>query len=226
MSTVVAHWIECDGWQAVRAKECTIYLVRRAWHCDRGRFLAQLFPDVGTELARSLDDADGWPRYYFDEARAKLEVEAWLDRRGLLLEQTLEEATAAIKDRIAADVASLDALPDVLGAIRKTMTGAEFLKRVQEALPDAFGDFDAPAPSSDAVRIVVDLPVRTVRLLGVLDEEPAYVLTKLADHAQQGVYRPGAWERGWLVQAFGDDFIALLEQDPDEPYFQRPRRDP
>ena len=55
------------------------------------------------------------------------------------------------------------------------------------------------------------------------------VLAELIDHAQQGVYRPGAWERDWLVQVFGDDWIAGLE--PGDPYgrrdcehlFQRPK---
>jgi hypothetical protein len=58
------------------------------------------------------------------------------------------------------------------------------------------------------------------------------VVLDLIDHAQQGVYRPGAWERGWLTQAFGYDWIEHLE--PGDPYgrddersaalFQRPAR--
>jgi len=41
------------------------------------------------------------------------------------------------------------------------------------------------------------------------------VVAKLIDHAQQGVYRPGAWEREWLMQAFGDDWTESLERgDP------------
>ena len=54
------------------------------------------------------------------------------------------------------------------------------------------------------------------------------VVKKLIDHAQQGVYRPGAWERRWLEQAFGDEWQIHLE--PGDPYgrpgcehcFQRP----
>jgi hypothetical protein len=52
-------------------------------------------------------------------------------------------------------------------------------------------------------------------------------VNELIDHAQQGVYRPGAWERGWLIQAFGAEFLAQLE--PGDPYggtarmFNRPR---
>lgn len=56
------------------------------------------------------------------------------------------------------------------------------------------------------------------------------VILQLIDHAQQGVYRPGAWERDWLRQAFGDDWTAYLE--PGDPYgrancesiFQRPKK--
>jgi hypothetical protein len=56
------------------------------------------------------------------------------------------------------------------------------------------------------------------------------VVLKLVDHAQQGVYRPGAWERDWLCQAFGDDWTEYLE--PGDPYgrencehiFQRPKQ--
>lgn len=57
------------------------------------------------------------------------------------------------------------------------------------------------------------------------------VILELLDHAEQGVYRPGAWERGWLAQAFGESFEEHLEAgDPwgrDKPGrtspFQRPR---
>jgi hypothetical protein len=56
------------------------------------------------------------------------------------------------------------------------------------------------------------------------------VVEQLIDHAQQGVYRPGAWERDWLCQVFGDDWAEYLE--PGDPYgrkncesiFQRPKR--
>lgn len=114
---VRGQWVELDEYAAVRGKECIIYLEPRGGTCDRGRFLAKLFADPGTALARELDDADGWPRYYFDEERAKLEVEAWLVRRGQLVEQTLEEATASVKERIAADERFIDT---VLGALRGT----------------------------------------------------------------------------------------------------------
>jgi hypothetical protein len=56
------------------------------------------------------------------------------------------------------------------------------------------------------------------------------VIEQLIDHTQQGVYRPGSWEREWLRQVFGEDWIAHLE--PGDPYgrpncellFRRPKR--
>jgi hypothetical protein len=72
-------WIQRDGWQEILGAECLITLEPRPPYCDRGNWIAKLFP-TGT-LAREIDDADRWPRYYFDEERAKLEVEAWLQKR-------------------------------------------------------------------------------------------------------------------------------------------------
>jgi hypothetical protein len=55
------------------------------------------------------------------------------------------------------------------------------------------------------------------------------VIHQLIDHAQQGVYRPGAWERGWLEASFGMDWQKFLQ--PGDPYgnagcehiFQQPK---
>jgi len=66
----------------IRGRECTIYMAPRPYYCDRGNWLAQLWADSGSSLARDLDDADGWPRYYFGFERAKLEIEAWMKKRG------------------------------------------------------------------------------------------------------------------------------------------------
>jgi hypothetical protein len=85
-------------------------------------------------------------------------------------------------------------------------------------------------------RITIELDDIRYRLLEVLTCGPYAppsvedVVFELIDHAQQGVYRPGAWERDWLRQAFGDDWTAYLE--PGDPYgrencesiFQRPKR--
>jgi hypothetical protein len=84
------------------------------------------------------------------------------------------------------------------------------------------------------VTVTVLLPAEVARRLAVLAhpdalEPAAAVLVILADHAQQGVYRPGAWERDWLIQVFGDEWLDRLEPDTDDVsadgrvIFDRPR---
>lgn len=55
------------------------------------------------------------------------------------------------------------------------------------------------------------------------------VVSTIIDHVQQGIYRPGAWERAWLEQIFPVDWQRHLEAgDPygraDSPMFNRPRK--
>lgn len=83
------------------------------------------------------------------------------------------------------------------------------------------------------MKVTIELPDTTYRLLQVLDSAGSVetVLQTLADHAQQGVYRPGSWEREWLCQVFIEDWAGKLE--PGDPYgrtepvdfkiFERPR---
>jgi hypothetical protein len=66
-------------WMIV-GRECVIRIGRRPPYCDRGNYLARI-DEVSGHLAMDLDGQDGWPRYYFDEQRAKLEIEAWLKKR-------------------------------------------------------------------------------------------------------------------------------------------------
>lgn len=80
----------------------------------------------------------------------------------------------------------------------------------------------------DQVSIQMSISRRTHELLEVLthiefahDGDVTGVILELIDHAQQGVYRPGSWERQWLIQCFGTDWIGHLEQTPGTP-FQRP----
>lgn len=70
------------------------------------------------------------------------------------------------------------------------------------------------------VEVTITLPELAARNLAVLAERHgtgavAEVLLTLADHAQQGVYRPGAWERDWVIQAFGEDWLSRIEPDTD-----------
>ena len=75
-----ARWLDKDGDWRIRGKECVIWINRRPQYCDRGNFLAHL--ECWGRLHLDIDDQDGWPRYYFDLERAKLEIEAWLHKRG------------------------------------------------------------------------------------------------------------------------------------------------
>jgi hypothetical protein len=82
------------------------------------------------------------------------------------------------------------------------------------------------------MQITLEIDDTTASLLATLSENGSVpeVLETLIDHAAQGVYRPGAWEREWLCQVFGDDFVDKLERgDPfgrtgeTANYFQKPR---
>lgn len=85
-----SHLNDCAiFFETIQGRECEISLESRPPYCDRGNFIAKLFP-VG-ELALSIDGADRWPRYYFNYDTAKLEVEAWLKKR----EQWIADANAA-----------------------------------------------------------------------------------------------------------------------------------
>jgi len=82
-----AIWLWFDNYWFISGKDCQIVLTPRPSYCDRGNYLAQLFTNLGSDLCREIDEADQWPRYYFDLDRAKLEVEAWLIKRGQLKEK-------------------------------------------------------------------------------------------------------------------------------------------
>lgn len=71
--------------------------------------------------------------------------------------------------------------------------------------------------------IKVRLSQQIIDYLSVLGN-PEDVLAILADHAEQGVRRPGAWEREWVIQCFGEDFLDRIEPIPDLHYHNdRPR---
>ncbi len=64
---------------SVKTDQCEIIIEPRPPYCDRGRMVAKVFTVAGAELF--IDNADGWPRYYYDLGRAKAEIEAWLSFR-------------------------------------------------------------------------------------------------------------------------------------------------
>lgn len=66
-------------YQEIEGKNCVITLEPRPAYCDRGRFIAKVFMKPGkTAVDLDIDCSDCWPRYYFFESHAKLEVEQWL----------------------------------------------------------------------------------------------------------------------------------------------------
>lgn len=86
-----SRWIEKTDpdYREIWGKDCMIILQARPRYCDRGNFLAMIFViDPASVGARdlSLDGADGWPRYYMDLDRGKLEIEAWLKKRKQFVE--------------------------------------------------------------------------------------------------------------------------------------------
>lgn len=80
----------------------------------------------------------------------------------------------------------------------------------------------------EMLSVTITISRTVAELLGVLDDagggdtQPLEmrvhrVLLQLADHAQQGVYRNGAWERQWVCQAFGDHHL-MERTEPGDPY--------
>lgn len=51
----------------------------------------------------------------------------------------------------------------------------------------------------------------------------AGLVLRILDHVQQAVYRPGAWERQWLIQALGESWLERVESDPAFPMLDRPK---
>lgn len=74
--------IDEDGLHTITSENppCLIWIIARPPYCDRGNWLAHLEPDPDPRKIY-IDAADLWPRYYFDLERAKLEIEAWLEKR-------------------------------------------------------------------------------------------------------------------------------------------------
>lgn len=77
-------WIHAAHGAELHGKSCYVLLLRRPPHCDRGRFYAQIHHTGSFPFEPHVDEADGFPRYYFDLERAKLELEAWMKVRGQL----------------------------------------------------------------------------------------------------------------------------------------------
>jgi hypothetical protein len=83
----------------------------------------------------------------------------------------------------------------------------------------------APPTHENQTRITIELTLETVTYLQVLvgafgAADLEGVIEHLAHSAAAGIRRPGAWERGWLTQAFGDEWENKCERVPGTEYAQ------
>jgi hypothetical protein len=71
-------------------EECSITLEPRNSYCDRGNWLAKIW--VKDHIKCHIDEADFWPRYYFDFEIAKKECESFLKKRGFTIVKSWVES--------------------------------------------------------------------------------------------------------------------------------------
>lgn len=64
----------------MRGQHCWISMAARPHYCDRGRVLVHV--EVTNPRALHVDDADMFPRYYFDIEVAKREIKDWMECQG------------------------------------------------------------------------------------------------------------------------------------------------
>jgi hypothetical protein len=74
--------------------------------------------------------------------------------------------------------------------------------------------------------LTIEVSAEQLAALRVLDDrgDACATLVELVGRVVDGVTRPGAWERAWLEQVFGDAWQERLEPDPTAHWRQRPRR--
>jgi hypothetical protein len=76
------------------------------------------------------------------------------------------------------------------------------------------------------ITLTIEVSAEAHAALRVLDAggDAQCTLVQLVERVMDGVTRPGAWERAWLEQAFGEAWHEHLVPDPSAPWRQRPRR--
>lgn len=64
------------------------------------------------------------------------------------------------------------------------------------------------------MEITITIDDNTAKVLSFLDEndDVRNTVLRLIDHAHQGVYRPGSWERDWLYRVFLNQEIQAAEE--------------
>lgn len=76
------------------------------------------------------------------------------------------------------------------------------------------------------ITLTIQVSRQELAALRVLDDwgDAEGTLKELVKCVVDGVMRPGAWERMWLEQVFGDSWQERMESDPSASWRQRPAR--
>ncbi len=81
-------WKETPWGQELETEHGILRLERRPPYCDRGAFLAHVEPKHDKACAPcNVDAHDLFPRFYYDEGRAKLELDAFMRARKWIAEE-------------------------------------------------------------------------------------------------------------------------------------------
>ena len=75
-------WLEPDAFPYIDLPTVIIYLERRPFYCDRGRY--GFWAESKDNKKVDIDYADGFPRYFFSLQRAFDEMYDWVQFRNLL----------------------------------------------------------------------------------------------------------------------------------------------
>lgn len=68
------------GWIEVDLESCSFTVQKRPPYCDRGSYT--WLCDSKDQRVLTIEEADGFPRYYFHVASLTMEMEAWCKVRG------------------------------------------------------------------------------------------------------------------------------------------------
>lgn len=60
---------------------------------------------------------------------------------------------------------------------------------------------------------------RIERLVEVRGGDLEAFVSEILDHVDQGIYRSGSWERGWLAQCLGEECIEDAYDPGEDPRF-------
>lgn len=71
--------LAAGGWCEYKLKNGSLCIEKRPSHCDRGNYWVKIFVDSG-QYDLFIDDADMFPRYYFELDCLVKEMNAWIKK--------------------------------------------------------------------------------------------------------------------------------------------------